>query len=76
MRDLIGSPNPATEVVPSGAFVGRAKEFAAVREMSADSRLLTITGPGGVGKTQLAREMLRVIARDEGTVVAMVALGK
>jgi non-specific serine/threonine protein kinase len=40
-------------------FVGREREIAATREMVARSRLVTLTGTGGVGKTRLA---LRVAA--------------
>lgn len=36
------------------SFVGRERELAAVRAACADARLVTITGPGGVGKTRLA----------------------
>jgi predicted ATPase/class 3 adenylate cyclase len=36
------------------SFVGRERELADVREMVAARRLVTIVGPGGIGKTRLA----------------------
>jgi hypothetical protein len=38
-------------------IVGRAGELARALELSAESRLVTLTGTGGIGKSRLAREM-------------------
>ncbi|MFD1364132.1 ATP-binding protein [Actinoplanes sichuanensis] len=38
------------------SFVGRRREIGQVRERLATSRLVTLTGPGGAGKTRLAVE--------------------
>ncbi|MDX1614524.1 MAG: protein kinase [Candidatus Promineifilaceae bacterium] len=60
--DLVGSSaqRPATEPVPhnlpfqSTAFVGRRDELASLVRLLDGSRLVTILGPGGAGKTRLA----------------------
>lgn len=44
------------------SFVGREEEIEAVRNLLAESRLLTIVGPGGSGKTRLAVEAARSLA--------------
>jgi len=50
---------PANLPVQRTGFVGREKEVAGVKELllRQDVRLLTITGPGGIGKTRLAVEV-------------------
>jgi predicted ATPase len=47
---------PANLPVQRTGFVGREKEVAAARELllRQDVRLVTVTGPGGIGKTRLA----------------------
>ena len=54
--------------VPLTSFVGRERELAAVRARLRDPsvRLLTLTGPGGVGKTRLALEAIRGLVDDGG----------
>ncbi|HEX6487927.1 MAG TPA: cyclic nucleotide-binding domain-containing protein [Candidatus Dormibacteraeota bacterium] len=45
--------------VPLSSFVGREAELELGRELLGRVRLLTITGPGGAGKTRLALELAR-----------------
>ncbi|WP_282793366.1 BTAD domain-containing putative transcriptional regulator [Streptomyces sp. CC224B] len=48
--------------VPLTPLVGRAGELARVRDLLAGCRLVTLTGPGGAGKTRLAVEAAREVA--------------
>jgi predicted ATPase/tRNA A-37 threonylcarbamoyl transferase component Bud32 len=52
---------PSNLPEPSTAFVGRAKELEAIRQLMlrTDVRLITVTGPGGIGKSRLAIEVAR-----------------
>ena len=43
------------------SFVGRAREKAEIKELLATTRLLTLTGAGGSGKTRLALETAREV---------------
>src|SRR5690242_6273321 len=45
---------PGTLPPPTSGLVGREAELARARELLGRSRLVTITGPGGVGKSRLA----------------------
>jgi non-specific serine/threonine protein kinase len=44
---------------PLTSFVGRADDAAELSKLLEDNRLVTVTGPGGVGKTRLAAELAR-----------------
>jgi predicted ATPase/DNA-binding CsgD family transcriptional regulator len=52
--------NLPTEVT---TFVGRRQERADARRMLSGTRLLTLTGPGGVGKTRLAQQVAGEVRR-------------
>ncbi|MER7395694.1 LuxR C-terminal-related transcriptional regulator [Streptomyces sp. NPDC000151] len=45
-------------------FVGRTEELAQVRRMLAEARLVTLMGPGGVGKTRIALRTAAAVRED------------
>jgi hypothetical protein len=56
------------------SFVGRAAELSRARRLLATTRLLTLTGPGGAGKTRLALAVAERAAADFPDGVTFVAL--
>jgi non-specific serine/threonine protein kinase len=48
------APNPNNLPVPGTSFIGRGREILELRRLVLSSRLITLTGPGGCGKTRLA----------------------
>jgi len=61
----------------ASAFVGRHQELRRIREILAGSRLVTLTGVGGVGKTRLAleaAEQVRPVFPDGVCVVGLAAV--
>ena len=61
---------------PLTPFFGRTREIAALTTLllREEVRLVTLTGPGGVGKTRLALEVARAVSPDFADGVAFVAL--
>jgi predicted ATPase/DNA-binding CsgD family transcriptional regulator len=61
VRTLVGTGVSARTSLTS--FVGRRRELGRLRGLLSEARLVTITGPGGVGKTRLAEEFASVVSR-------------
>jgi predicted ATPase/DNA-binding SARP family transcriptional activator len=60
---------PTTLRVPLTPLVGRDNQLAQLEALTGENRLVTLTGPGGVGKTRLAAEVAgRMAARADGEV--------
>ncbi|MGD9894185.1 MAG: AAA family ATPase, partial [Dehalococcoidia bacterium] len=76
---ITSDPEPGVGLpVPLTSFVGRQWERATTKRLLAITRLLTLTGAGGIGKTRLALEVAREVApyyRDGVHWVDLSALG-
>ncbi|WP_285593337.1 BTAD domain-containing putative transcriptional regulator [Actinomycetospora sp. NBRC 106378] len=73
LQDAPAAPAPPVGVLDRGSgrarpraltsFVGRADDLARLRALATSARLVTVTGPGGAGKTRLVTEAVRDDAR-------------
>ncbi|MFI7357146.1 ATP-binding protein [Streptomyces avidinii] len=59
----MGQDRPGNLPAEATSFVGRSREIALAREMLSRTRLLTLTGPGGIGKTRLALRLAGQVKR-------------
>jgi predicted ATPase/DNA-binding SARP family transcriptional activator len=71
-----GGPEPGTSREPARrtnltaaatSFIGRDQDLAQIGALLADARLVTLLGPGGVGKTRLAAELAAGWPAPDGT---------
>ncbi|QIB47205.1 AfsR/SARP family transcriptional regulator [Streptomyces aureoverticillatus] len=68
-------PAPRTNLpAPVAALLGRDDDVPGVRQLLAETRLVTLTGPGGVGKTRLAVAAARGLLDEFGDGVWLVEL--
>lgn len=66
MTTIANSTLPPSE----SSFLGRERELSEAARLQQRTRLLTVTGPGGAGKTRFALELARRPRHDSGDVVA------
>src|SRR5262245_1649756 len=61
---MAGTPGRADSLPAElTSFIGRREELRQVKDLLGTSRLVTLTGPGGVGKTRLALRVARDVRR-------------
>jgi len=65
---------PSSLPTPAVPLVGRTGELAALTDLVRTQRVVTITGPGGVGKTRVLIELGRLLAAEFPDALAFIAL--
>ena len=69
-------PAPAPIPAPLAPIVGRERDLQLIDELHRSARLVTLVGPGGVGKTRLALEAARRVAPSHEHGACLVELGR
>ena len=67
LLDAAQSPQPSPRSnlpLPSTPFIGRRDEIESIKHHLRQTRLLTLSGPGGIGKTRLAIKAAEELAED------------
>src|SRR5215831_10316611 len=75
-QDMFGSPsNGAKQLLPAelSRFIGREQELTQLSSAVGTARMVTILGPGGVGKTRVALQLARTL-QAHGRIVHIVEL--
>jgi hypothetical protein len=68
-KEVVGIIQAGLPVEPN-SFVGREGELGELRQLVHSVRVLTLCGPGGIGKTRLALRLLALMATDFALVLA------
>lgn len=76
LQPRVPESRPSNLPGPSALLIGREKELGAAKQLllRRDVRLVTVTGPGGIGKTHFATEVARAIAEGFSSGVYFVPL--
>src|SRR5437879_8578002 len=70
------SHRPGNLPAEATSFIGRRHELAELRKKFTTARLVSLVGPGGVGKTRLAIRMARDLGRGFAACARLVALAE
>src|ERR1700684_805747 len=67
--------DPAGARAAADSFVGRERELAGLRQLTATARVIALCGPAGIGKTRLLQQLVADVAADFAGGAVVVSLG-